>query len=920
MRASAEGHGGEPTTLTEGGAGEVVRRSFGPLRADTDWGQQAREYLDATRAHLFKEHLAGAAGSAVVERYTAAMDEVLRTLFDAAVATYVARYSRIDQRCTVVAQGGYGRGELNPCSDIDLLFLYPYKREPYVEHVAESILYSLWNTKLDVGHAMRNVRESIRLAGSDLKVRTALLDARFLCGDRSLHEELTAAVEQDAARSADRFFQEKLGETRARHERFGDSVYLLEPQLKEGEGGLRDLHTAMWMAKVKFKIHAVEELVQKGVVTEREMAEIVAARDFLWRVRNGLHFLSGRHQDQLTFEYQERLAADLGFVDTATRKGVEEFMRTYYLHAATVNRFGEMVGERCIERPLPQRLIGRFNRRQIRPGVVVGHGMLSITGVEVLHTDPANFIRVFADAQRQEVPIASGTKRLLRANLDLVGEAERSSPAMVDAFFEVLRGKHRVYETLLEMHRVGVLGAFLPEFGALLCMVLHDLYHIYTVDEHSLRLVRELELLRAGAYEDAAPLLTQVMRDADRVEILYLGAILHDIGKGHGGGHPERGARMTRAVAARLALNRDDAEQLEFLVACHLVMSHLAQRRDIHDQRLIIDFARRVETLDNLKKLYLLTFADMRSVAPKIWNNWHDMLLRDLYLQTLDVFEREAFVEEDVAERTARVKQRIAAVAADLSLGPVLGAFLRDMPDRYFLGTPEESVLHHLQLVRAMSDDPFISEVKHYPERQFSEFVVITPDRPGLFSMLTGILLSHGMNILTASINTSARGMALDVFRISHGDQAEAAQRPERWERVQVTLARVLTGEVDVERVVAESVRPSIFATRVVPRVPTEIEIDNEVSDHFTVLDVYTQDRVGVLFSIANALFHLGLSIHIAKITTNVDQVLDVFYVTDLQGRKLTDPEGLERVRADLYTRLTTQPAATEPAAVAAGA
>lgn len=907
-------------TLIESGRKPFVRGPFGPLRADPDWGRQAREYLDATRAALFEEHLAGASGEAVVRDYTGAMDEVLRTLFDAAVATYVARYSRIDQRCAVVAQGGYGRGELNPRSDIDLLFLYPYKREPYVEHVVESMLYSLWNTKLDVGHALRNVRESIRLAGTDLKVKTSLLDARFLCGDQALYDELMTAVERDAARGAERFFQEKLAETRARHERFGDSVYLLEPQLKEGEGGLRDLHTAMWMAKVKFKVHAVEELVQKGVITEREMTEVTAARDFLWRVRNALHFLSNRHQDQLTFEYQEKIAVDLGVVDTATRKGVEEFMRTYYLHAATVNRFGEMISERCIERPLPQRLIGRLNRRQIRPGVVVGHGMLSITGIEVLHADPSNFIRIFADAQRQEVPIANGTKRLLRANLDLVGDAERGSPAMVDAFFEVLRGKHRVYETLLEMHRVGVLGAFLPEFRALLCMVLHDLYHIYTVDEHSLRLVRELELLRAGAYKDTAPLLTQVMRDADRVEMLYLGAILHDIGKGHGSGHPERGARMTRAIAARLRLNTDDAEQVEFLVAYHLVMSHLAQRRDIHDQRLIIDFARRVENLDNLKKLYLLTFADMRSVAPKIWNNWHDMLLRDLYVQTADVFEREAFVEEDIAERTARVKQRIAAAAADLALGPVLDAFLRDMPDRYFLGMPEESVLHHLQLVRAMNDDPFISEVKHYPEREFSEFVVVTPDRPGLFSMLTGVLLSHGMNILTASINTSVRGMALDVFRVPHGDQAEAAQRPERWERVQVTLARVLAGELDVEGLVAASVRPSIFGARVVPRVPTEIEIDNDVSDHFTVLDVYTQDRVGVLFSITNALFHLGLSIHIAKITTNVDQVLDVFYVADAAGRKITDPAVLDRVRSELYTRLTSRTEAPDDASAAAAA
>jgi [protein-PII] uridylyltransferase len=447
-------------------------------------------------------------------------------------------------------------------------------------------------------------------------------------------------------------------------------------------------------------------------------------------------------------------------------------------------------------------------------------------------------------------------------------------------------------------------------------MVLHDLYHIYTVDEHSLRGVHELERLRLGAYKGTTPLLTQVMREIDRVEILFMAMMLHDIGKGHGGGHSERGARMIDDIAARLQLNTDDAEQLKFLVAQHLTMSHLAQRRDIHDQRLIIDFAKRVETLDNLKKLYLLTFADMRAVGPKIWNNWHDMLLGELYLGTLDVFEREAFVEEDHAERVDRVKQRVAAAAAAGVEPQVVEAFLADMPDRYFLGTAEESIVHHLQLVRGLDGELFITEVKHFPEREFSEFTVLTADRPGLFSMLTGVLLAHGMNILAASINTSRAGVALDIFRISHGDQPEAAQRPERWERVQATLGRVLSGALDVEQFVAASRQPSILARKFVPRVSTEIEVDNQVSEHFTVLDVYTQDRVGVLFAITSTLFHLGLSIHVAKITTNVDQVLDVFYVTDAEGRKITDEERLARIGTELCQRLIED---QEPAQAAAG-
>ncbi len=764
---------------------------LGPLLPGGSWWQQAREYLQEAKARLLERHQQGASGQAIVEAYTAVVDHLLRALFAAASDIYAERFPRLNQRCAIIAQGGYGRGELNPCSDLDLLFLYQHRRDPYMENVAERILYTLWDTRLiEVGHAMRNVPECVRMAARELKARTALLDARFLCGDESLYAEFAAAMENDVLkRGPDRFFKEKLAENEERHQRYGDSVYILEPQLKEGEGGLRDLHTALWMAKVKFKTNSIPSLVQKGVITEREQEELERARDFLWRVRNSLHFMSGEHQDQLTFEYQERIALALGFRDGATIKGVEYFMRTYYLHAATINRFADQIIERCLERRRPY-LLMRSRARNIRPGVTLSFGVLSIAGAEVLRDDPSDLIRLFVDAQRHGVTISNSTKRLVRANLDLMDDAQRRDPRTIGAFFDALGGKQRVYETLLDMHRSGVLGAFLPEFGALLCMVLHDVYHIYTVDEHSLMGVRELERLRAGLHKTALPMLTQVMREIDRVEILFLALILHDIGKGHGGGHSERGACMVAEITERLQLNTDDAAQLRFLVGNHLLMSHLAQRRDIRDQRLIIDFAKRVETVDNLRKLYLLTFGDMKAVGPKVWSNWHDMLLTELYLQTLQVFEREEFVEEDHTQRVDRIKQRVTDAAQISGDGQAVATFLRDMPDRYFLRTAEERILHHIHLTAGMNSAPVVCEVRHLPEREFSEFTVVTRDRPGLFSMLTGVLLAHGMNILGANINTSESGIALDIFRISHADQAEAVQRPERWERLQSTLGR----------------------------------------------------------------------------------------------------------------------------------
>jgi [protein-PII] uridylyltransferase len=876
--------------------GRVTQPQF---RAGGAWGQDAREYLRREKEVLFERHRAGASGREIVDAYTAVMDGVIRALYDAASSEYAERYAQLDQRLAVVAQGGYGRGELNPCSDIDLLFLYPHKRDPYVESVTERILYCLWDTKLDLGHAARNIRDCVRLAANDLKVKTALLDTRFLCGDGALYAEFAAAMDNDVLRrGAERFFREKLEENRHRHEQYGDTVYLLEPQLKEGEGGLRDLHTAMWMAKVKFKVHGIEELVHKGVLSEREMQEIGEAQDFLWRVRNHLHFLSGKHQDQLTFEYQERLATDLGFQGSGTLKPVEVFMRTYYLHAATINRFSDEIIDRCVGPSAPQRLFGRLTRREIRPGVGLVAEILSVTNVDILHEDPTNLIRVFGDAQRHDVPISHATKRMVRSRIDLLDDEQRHAPGMVAAFFDILRGRRRVYETLLDMHGVGVLGAFLPEFEKLRCMVLHDLYHTYTVDEHSLRGVFELERLRAGTYKTSVPLLTQVVREVDGIDILFLAFLLHDIGKGHGSKHSERGAVKIPKIAARLHMNEDAARQLQFLVAHHLTMSHLAQRRDIHDQRLIVEFAKQVGTVDNLKKLYLLTFADMRAVGPKVWNNWHDMLLGQLYMHTLDVLERETFVVEDHRERVDRVKERIAGVAGAKVPKNDLQSFLHDMPDRYFLGTTEESIVHHMQLVGRLQEEGRIAvtDVHHEPDRDFTEFTVITQDRPGLFAMLAGILFAHRLDVASANINTSRGSTAVDIFRVTHGDRAELVQSTERWERVRNALERILCGELQVEDLVAQAQEPTLLSHRVVPQMPSKVEIDNDVSDRFTVVDVYSHDRPGLLFDIANALYHLGFSIHLAKITTNVDQVLDVFYVSE-NNSKVTEPGRLQRIR-----------------------
>ncbi len=541
--------------------------------------------------------------------------------------------------------------------------------------------------------------------------------------------------------------------------------------------------------------------------------------------------------------------------------------------------------------------------------------VLSVNGAEVLESDPTNLVTLFRDAQRHGVEITEATKRLIREHLHLIGERERQATAFQRPFLDIVAWNHDVWETLREMHAVGVLCRLFPEFARIDCLVQRDPNHVYTVDEHSLTGVRELERLRRGEYKREAPLLTEVMREIDRHEVLFLAMLFHDVGKGQGEGHPERGAGLVSGIAARLGINEDDTAQWEFLVRQHLYMSHLAQHRDTHDPRLVLEFARTVGSAANLRMLYVLTFADMRAVGPKVWSNWRDMLLGELYMQARALFEQGQLIEEKEGARAARIRQRLlAAVAEDRR--PALEAFLTSMPARYVTATPEAHIPENFELMNRLRQEwdvrpahahrhLFVTALRHVPEAEYSEFTICTPDRPGLFAMITGVLTAHAMNIVGARIATSRGGIALDSFRVGHlDDRREMVLEPERWEKVQQVMAKVLRGQVDVEALVAASRRPSILEPKKPAALGAEVIADTTISEDYTVLDVITEDRVGVLFAITNCLHRLDLVIHLAKITTQVNQVLDVFYVTDAGGAKITDPDRLATIRDTIVRAL----------------
>ncbi len=869
-----------------------------------------RAYVRKSHEALLQLHRHGAGGGEIVAAYTTLVDFLLCRIFEFASDQCRDQSNGALPPCTLVAQGGYGRRELNPHSDIDLLFLYSSKVGPYLKAVTERILYTLWDGGLAVGHAVRTVSESIRQAGREMKIKTSLLDARYLCGNQALFEGFEKEVQAYLVRrNGERFVREKLQEARERHERYGGSVYLLEPDVKEGEGGLRDIHTALWIAKVRCQAQGLKELLDKEILSLQELNKLTEARDFLWRVRNELHFSSGKHQDQLTFEEQEKVAPALGFKDEGKMKAVEAFMRSYYMQASEVSRLSQLILNRVLDPTTGTAWKVRFWGKEIQPGLRLYKGVLSVTDPIVITAQPGNLIGIFHQAQKHNADIDYRTRELVREHTGLIDDQLRRSAAANIPFFEILKWKDRVYETLREMHGCGALGAFIPEFGRLLCMALHDLYHIYTVDQHSLRLIRELERLKAGEFKDAYPLLTQLAREVEKIEVLFLGLLFHDIGKGLGGGHSEIGTEIARTVARRMRLNVDDTAQLEFLVRYHLVFASTAFRRDLEDEKTILDFAATMGSATNLKMLYLLSYCDMRSVGPDVWNNWKASLLEELYVKTLDVLEGQEKGELRIENRRSRVRRIQGRLRRQLLRQyprERVEHFFESMPERYFLSTPEDEIPPHFELMEQFVAQTYLCALRHFPELDCSKIAICTRDRPGLFANITGVFAALGMDILSARIATRRDGLILDVFRISHGGRPEVMMQERRWERVREMLEQVLNGQRDVARLVQESGRPSLLQKRT-RQVPTTVQIDNEASVDFTVVEVYTQDRIGVLFTIAHGLHQLGLSIHIAKISTNVDQVADIFYVTDEAGRKVREQERLERIPQTLVFALVSQ-------------
>lgn len=841
--------------------------------------ERGRAYLKQTRAHVEALHRAGASGLSVCRLIAEATDRLVSGLF-----AELREELQPPEGLALAAVGGYGRREMAPGSDVDLLLLRsPKAKEEKVRPFAKAFNTLLWDHKLVVGWGVRTPQECASAAEEDHTVRTALLDCRFLTGDRGVFDALTEDVLRELlTHRADAFIADKSQELRARREKFGESIYLLEPNLKQGEGGLRDLEGALWIAQARYRTRGLRQLLEKAVLPASEVQLLQAARDFLLRIRNQMHYARGRKEDRLTFDLQEEVARFLGYVESPDGLPVEQFMRHYYLSAKIIRGAADALIARCEEAsprrgsPGPERRLGPFKTFR---------GKLTLDGdPETLASHPELLLRLFRVADEEGLALYSWVRDQVVQALPHLHEA-RGRPEVVEEVKALLARPGTRGDLIFELHDLGVLGAALPEFGRVTALHQHDMYHVYTVDVHSLFALRRLYALRAGDLLEEEPRLSREMQELSDPLPLYLGMMLHDCGKGLGGDHSEKGRQLAAQLGERLNLSPRQREITEFLVLQHLAMSRTSQRRDLSDPELIADFAASCGDVEKLTCLYLLTYADMRSVAPTMWNAWKARLLEELFDKArahllgqaaADASGRLSGLRQAFFERWRQAfgEERARALAASL-------------PERYFLATdPPRAVLHGRLLARARRM-PLAAALRHHGNQELTELTLAAPDRPGLLALFAGVLSAHGVDILRARIASTEDGLALDVFEVK-APLGRRLDRP-RWRNARADLLRVLAGGTTVEEILQKR-RPRSILSRPVPKVRTEVSVDSRASQRFSVVDVRAQDRVGLLYAIASSLRKAGLEIALAKVATEANRAVDSFYVTKAGG-KVPDAE-----------------------------
>ncbi|MAM62738.1 MAG: [protein-PII] uridylyltransferase [Maritimibacter sp.] len=820
-----------------------------------------------------------------VQSYAWLTDCLVQTVFKVATERlHPLNNPTSSQRMAVLAVGGYGRFEMAPFSDVDLLFLTPYKITAWAESVIESMLYILWDLHLKVGHSSRTIKDCLRLGKEDFTIRTAMLEVRYVDGDTALAQELASNLFEDLFDgTAPEFIEAKLEERKERHIKQGGQRYVVEPNVKEGKGGLRDLQTLIWVAKYLHRVVRARELRDVGMFSDEEYAIFAEANNFLWGVRCHLHLLTGRAMDQLTFDLQVEVADRMGYADKGGRRGVEHFMQDYFLHATQVGELTRIFltgleNEHLKKEPM---LVGLFKRRRkMKPGFKMANGRLTFEDEETFLADKLNLLRIFEEGLRTGVLIHPDAMRVVTANIDLIDDEMRASREASRLFLDLLLKHGNPERALRRMNELGVLAAFVPEFEPIVAMMQFNMYHAFTVDEHPIQCISALAEIERGERVEDLPISSQVLKAGVNRKVLYVALFCHDIGKGREEDHSILGARIARKVATRLGLTKAEVETVEWLVRYHLLMSDVAQKRDLSDPRTIRGFAKAVSSKKRLDLLLVLTVCDIRGVGPGTWNNWKAALLRDLYRQTATALDEGI----EALSPTARSDQ--AKKALRESLGDWDKKAMRAETGRHYdtywqgLGTPEHVVFANL--LKGLGADEIRIGLTQDHDRDATRAAFVLADHPGIFSRLAGALALVGANVVDARTYTTKDGYATAVFWVQDHDGHPFEDI--RLKRLEDMIHKTLSGKV-VAREAMRS-RDKMKKRERAFKVPTNITFDNEGSDIYTMIEVDTRDRPGLLYDLTRTLADNHVYIASAVIATYGEQVVDTFYVKDMFGLK----------------------------------
>ncbi len=876
-----------------------------------------RNFLKVESHRLKLLHRSGSGGRIVCHGRALMMDLLVRHLWAAAKNTLSKQAQKEFPPMALVALGGYGRAELNPHSDIDIMFLHAGQVVavstplPSLSKVIDGLLYPLWDLGFKVGHSVRTISESVQMANRDMQSKTSLIEARLVTGDEKLFDKFQKAVLAKCVEGhEEEYIDMRVQDQNARRAKFGNSATMQEPNIKNACGGLRDVQNLYWMALFKYKTRSLHDMEERGMISASERKQIEAAYDFLLRVRTELHYQANRPADVLTRNLQPPVAWHLGYTDRSPRARLEVFMRDLYTHSRNIFLITRTIEERLALLPRVKRLpsirkLISAPFRQPVPDAVDGFkfvdGQLLFASTRVFKEQPRRLMRAFLHAQQRGLRLHPDLAQLMRAELALVDRNFLKDEHVRETFLQILSQRGSVARILRAMHEVGFLGKYLPEFGKLTCLVQHEFYHQYAADEHTLMCVDQLDRIW-GAAEPPIDKYAEAFQSLERPFVLYLALLLHDAGKAEDTGkHAEIGGQLALNVSRRLELDGTTTHSLRLLIEQHLTMSQVSQRRDLEDPSVIRNFAAQVQSVENLRMLTLLTFSDSRATSDKLWNEFKDSLLWELYIKALQVLQGGTdFIRAEERQRLL-LKEEVARVSPKNISPEEIDAHFEHLPGRYFDIHPTREIVADLTQAHRFMHHQIAEEEKalepivawhNEPDRGYTAVKVCTWDRAGLFSKIAGSFAAAGINILSAQVFSREDGIVLDTFFATDARTGKLVNREER-EQFESILSEALVGEaVDFPALIARQRAPKpLYQSLEGERIATRIYFDNDTSEINTIIEIETEDRLGLLYTISQVFAALKLNIYLAKISTEKGAAIDAFYVTETNFNKITDPE-----------------------------